>query len=394
MGKDKKKIAVFRLTSRTKLFWANLMFIFIVGGIGLQALSSQGANAQPGNQPPQQIPTGVKRVGADLSVAFPPPGVDVDADIAIIDRGVAAYHPDLNVYRCLTFSSPKSSVETNTPIVPVRGCRDENGHGTSVAGVAAAKNNNIGTVGTAPGARIWALDVCDPVCTPNAMLAAYRYVLAHADEIDVVNISLGVNFPTNFKEDKAAIEAIISKGVVVVVSAGNENIDVKGRSPSGIPAAITVSAIADTDGKCGGKGPPTPVNRVINPDDFILSASNFGSGVDFAAPGNYIRTTIPPDRYDNTASDTSVAAPHVAGAVALFKSRHPNATPAEIEKVLHNDATKVPPASLRLKAPADPLQPCDGKARGYFAHAYPPSSKVRPGSHYHYEDLLYMGNIK
>jgi hypothetical protein len=41
MGKDKKKIAVFRLTSRTKLFWANLMFIFIVGGIGLQALSSE-----------------------------------------------------------------------------------------------------------------------------------------------------------------------------------------------------------------------------------------------------------------------------------------------------------------------------------------------------------------
>ena len=283
---------------------------------------------------------------------------------------------------------------------PVPGCRDENGHGTQVAGVAAAKNNNIGTVGTAPGARIWALDVCDPVCTPNAMLAAYRYVLAHADEIDVVNISLGVNFPANFKEDKNAIEAIISKGVVVVVSAGNENIDVKGRSPSGIPAAITVSAIADTDGKCGGTGPDTRVyseeqKKVIyNPDDFILSASNFGSGVDFAAPGNYIRTTIPPDRYDNTASDTSVAAPHVAGAAALIKSLHPNATPAEIEKILHNDATKVPLASLRLKAPVDPRQPCDGKARGYFAHAYPSSSKVRPGSHYHYEDLLYMGNIK
>ena len=90
----------------------------MVGGIGAQALSSQGVNAQPGNQPPQQIPTGVKRVGADLSVAFPPRGVDVNADIAIIDRGVAAYHPDLNVYRCLTFSIPKPPVATNTPIVP------------------------------------------------------------------------------------------------------------------------------------------------------------------------------------------------------------------------------------------------------------------------------------
>jgi subtilisin family serine protease len=99
-----------------------------------------------------------------------------------------------------------------------------------------------------------------------------------------------------------------------------------------------------------------------------------------------------PDRYDNFVSGTSVAAPHVAGAAALIKSRHPNASPAEIEKILHNDATKVPPASL--KAPVDPRQSCDGKARGYFAHAYPPSSKVRPGSGYHYEDLLFMGNIK
>jgi subtilisin len=339
----------------------------------------------------------VKRVGADLSVAILR-GMDIDADIAVIDHGVA-HHPDLNIHECLTFSSPKSPVAANTPIVSVRGCRDENGHGTSVAGVAAAKNNNIGTVGTAPGARIWALDVCDPGCTRNAMVAAYRYVLAHADEIDVVNISLGEYFPANFKEDKNAIEAIISKGVVVVVSAGNQNLDIKGRSPSGIPAAITVSAIADTDGKCGGTGPATRVyseeqKKVIdNPDDFILSDSNFGSVVDFAAPGNYIRTTIPPDGY-SLASGTSVAAPHVAGAAALIKSRHPNATPAEIEKVLHNDATKVPPASLRLKAPVDPRQPCDGKARGYFAHAYPPSSKVRPGSGFHYEDLLYMGNIK
>jgi hypothetical protein len=113
--------------------------------------------------------------------------------------------------------------------------------------------------------------------------------------------------------------------------------------------------------------------------------------VDFAAPGNYIRTTIPPDGY-SLASGTSVAAPHVAGAAALMKSRHPNATPAEIVKILHNDATKVPPPSL--KAAVDPRQPCDGKARGYFAHAYRPFSKVRPGSGFHYEDLLYMGNIK
>jgi hypothetical protein len=99
MGKGiRKKLLFFRLTSRTKLFWANLLFILMVGGIGAQALSSQGVNAQPGNQPPQQIPTGVKRVGADLSVAILR-GMDIDADIAIIDHGVA-HHPDLNIHEC------------------------------------------------------------------------------------------------------------------------------------------------------------------------------------------------------------------------------------------------------------------------------------------------------
>jgi subtilisin family serine protease len=310
----------------------------------------------------------------------------IDADIAIIDSGVA-FHPDLNLAkeRCFTFSS-----DPRSPPSP-RICKDGSGHGTRVAGVAAAINNDFGTVGAAPGARIWALDVCDPLCDPNAKLSAYRFVADHANEIDVVNISLGDPLGRNFAQDKKAIENIISKGVVVVVSAGNENRDVKGRSPAGIPAAITVSAIADSDGKCGGEGRAWSVNKVTNPDDFILSTSNFGPGVDFAAPGNFIRTTAIKGGYDNTASDTSVAAPHVAGAAALLKSINPNATPAEIEAKLHKDATK-PPSVLGPGVAPDPRKPCDGHGRGYFVHIYH-DSKVMPRKGHHFEDLLYMGDI-
>ena len=104
-------------------------------------------------QPQQQtIPTGVNRVDADLSAAKSGDGrgPPVNADIAILDTGVNR-HPDLNVFQCASFVFFGS--------VPAPVCNDRMGHGSMVAGIAAAKDNNIGVVGTAPGARIWALKV-------------------------------------------------------------------------------------------------------------------------------------------------------------------------------------------------------------------------------------------
>ena len=73
----------------------------------------------------------------------------VDVDIAILDTGISLTHPDLNVYRNV-------SVVENIAIGD-----DDQGHGSHVAGVGAAKNNEIGVVGMAPGARLWAVKVCD-----------------------------------------------------------------------------------------------------------------------------------------------------------------------------------------------------------------------------------------
>jgi subtilisin family serine protease len=98
----------------------------------------------------QIMPTGVKRVGADLSSAIAGNGFgDVDADIAVLDTGISLSHPDLNVYRQQTFVQGTTSAD------------DDNGHGTHVAGIAAAKDNSIGVVGVAPGARLWAVKVLD-----------------------------------------------------------------------------------------------------------------------------------------------------------------------------------------------------------------------------------------
>ena len=177
---------------------------------------------------------------------------------------------------------------------------------------------------------------------------------------------------------------------MVVVGAGNDNKDAAGMNPAGIPAAITVSAITDINGKCGGGRASTQHNGVRNPDDYIASYSNFGTGVDFAAPGTDIRSTWKNSGY-RTESGTRRTAPHVAGAVALIKSLSWFATPADIETILHNDATKAPPPVPGV-APVSPLQPCDGKGRGYFEHLYSPPTTVRPTTGHH-EDLLYMGNI-
>ena len=272
----------------------------------VERISKDGIYTPQQGKSTQKKPTGVDRVDGDLSVTKSGNGRGaVNADIAIIDTGVQVNHPDLNVpvSHCLTFIVPRvNPYDVPRPLVP--GCNDPigpkpsiPGHGTLVAGVAAAKDNNVGTVGTTPGARIWALKVCEAQatvweCPFSAIAGAYIYVLEHANEIDVVNISLGDPAGSNFAEEKKFIEDLISKGVVVVVAAGNENWDVKGMQPGGIPAAITVSAITDTDGKCGGNGDAITDSGVSNPDDFISSQSNFGSGVDFAAPGTYIYSTM------------------------------------------------------------------------------------------------------
>jgi subtilisin family serine protease len=315
--------------------------------------------------PSQRTPTGIDRVGADLSAAKSGDGRgDVNADIAVLDSGVFP-HPDLNIYQCISF-------HLYFPLPNF--CYDGHRHGTHVAGIAAAKDNNIGVVGTAPGARIWAIKVAhDNGNTDESdVLEGLNFVATHAREIEVANLSMG-RFGFSFPY-LAAIAGLVGKGVVVVVTAGNQNIDASRRTPANIPFAITVSAITDSDGKCGGAGPAILVdglrfqpNKVSNSDDFFLSYSNFGSVVDLAAPGTDILSTnnnnVPGQHYRNS-TGTSMAAPHVSGAAALYKSLYPRANPFQVDAFLKNIGTKAPAAG-------NPLLPCNGAGQGYFNDGYP-----------------------
>lgn len=315
----------------------------------------------------QVLPNDIDRVDADRSFSVSGNGEgDVDADIGILDTGVQADHPDLNVFKCVSF------VNNPVPTEPLNTCNDGQGHGTHVAGTAAAKDNDIGVVGKAPGARIWAIKVLGDNGSGSFsdILEGLNYVAKNANQIDVINLSLGGmgSFPP---AEDAITKLVKDRGVVVVLAAGNSNMNAIGFTPAKTPAAITVSAMLDTDGKCGGGGP----NHQYGSDDSFAPFSNYGAYViDMAAPGVDVLSTYKGNTYAKL-SGTSMAAPNVAGAAALVKSMNPTATPEEVESYLKSEATKA----------IDPIAGnniCNGNGKGYY-DATNDDDNVR-------EPLLYM----
>ena len=287
----------------------------------------------------QLVPTGVSRVGATRSaVATAGDGSGaVDADVAIVDTGVWRV-PDLRVvggYSCAN--------STTTA------WQDGNGHGTHVAGTVGAIDDGSGVVGVAPGVRIWSVKILDS--SGSGLLSWYLcgldWIAAQRDPADsskplfeVANMSV-----TKWGSDDQscglrnadplhqAICRVVAGGVTVVAAAANDSGPASLRVPASYNEVITVSALADTDGKPGGLGG----NRCYSwgsydSDDTFANFSNYGSDVDLIAPGKCIWSTIPTGYA--YMSGTSMAAPHVTGAVALLKSDRPALTPAEVREAL------------------------------------------------------------
>ena len=295
----------------------------------------------------QTVPVGVDRVDGDVSQTVSGDGSGaVDADIAILDTGIDLDHPDLNVYHEKTFVPGTSSAD------------DDNGHGTHVAGITAAKDNAIGVVGIAPGARLWSIKVLDSsgAGSISDIIAGIDYVTAHSDEIDVVNLSFGCECSSPALD--AAINNAVQAGVVFVVAAGNDHKDASSFSPARNPNVIAVSAMADSDGKCGGQGTSTKYGS----DDTFASFSNYGAPVDMVAPGVGILSTYKDGKYAEL-SGTSMAAPHVSGGIALYESSHPGATPAQVKAALTGSGIQ-------------PSSGCSAEGQGYFTGS--PNEANRP----------------
>ena len=296
----------------------------------------------------QTLPTGINRIDGELSSTASGDGAgSVDVDIAIIDTGIDVDHPDLNVVGG-TSCTGGSSFD------------DDNGHGTHVAGIAAARDNADGVVGAAPGARLWAVKVLNSAGsgTISQIICGIDWVTARAGTIEVANMSLGgVSFfgafsgcSSSFDPMHPAICRSVSAGVTYAVAAGNSASDANFSIPATYSEVITVSALADFNGQPGGGAAPT---CRADTDDTFADFSNFGGDVDLIAPGVCILSTVPGGGLD-TFSGTSMASPHVAGAAALYKAANPAATPAQVRDALRaagnagwsnaddGDATKEP----------------------------------------------------
>jgi subtilisin family serine protease len=196
---------------------------------------------------------------------------------------------------------------------------DDSGHGTHIAGIAAAIDNGQGIVGVAPGARVWAVKVLDENGSGSFsdVICGLNWVVKNRGTIDVVNLSLsgrGSDGPCESSALHQAVCNVVNSGVPVVVVAGNQGTNASTRVPASFDEVITVSGMADSDGAPGHLGPGTCSGLA---DDTFLPFSNHGADVDIAAPGDCIISLWKDDKR-RTQSGTSSASPHVAGAVGYF----------------------------------------------------------------------------
>ncbi len=247
--------------------------------------------------------------------------------IAIIDTGVDTTHPDL-----------QSGIWTNPGEVPGNGLDDDGngfiddvhgwnfaggnnqvlddyGHGTHVAGIAAARiNNGIGVAGMAGLATIMSVDVF-----PSTGFGTYEdliraMIYATDNGARVINMSLGA---TSYSlGEEMAVDYAWSHGVVVVAAAGNTGANIY-YYPAAHSHAIAVAATDASDNRAG--------------------FSNWGDFVDVAAPGVNVWSTYRGGGY-GMMTGTSMATPHVSGLAALILSLNPDLTPDQVRALIEQNA--------------------------------------------------------
>lgn len=256
----------------------------------------------------QTLPWGVDQIDADRSSTQAGDGIGAVTTVAayVIDTGIDTRHADLNVVRHVNFAGGKNV--------------DCNGHGTHVAGTVAAKDNALDVVGVVPGAPLTGVKVlgCGGSGTTSGVIKGVDFVTADAaGKRAIANMSLGGGVSQAL--DNAVINSAGS-GVFYSIAAGNEGADACTSSPARAGTHDGVMTVAATDSK-----------------NQEASWSNYGNCVDIWAPGVSILSTRLKGG-TTTKSGTSMAAPHVGGTGALYRSVHPEANPAMVESALKADA--------------------------------------------------------
>ncbi|MEH2286747.1 S8 family peptidase [Nostoc sp.] len=251
--------------------------------------------------------------------------------VAVVDTGVDYNHEDL-----------KNNIWTNSKEIAGNGIDDDgngyvddtygwnfadqnnntlddNGHGTHVSGTIAGENNNYGVTGIAYDAKIMPVKALDESGSGsyNSISKGIRYAVDNG--ANVINLSLGGSSSNRTLE--SAIDYASSKGVIVVMAAGNDG----GSSPEYPARYASKSGIA-----------VGAVDKNNNLADFS-NRSGTNQIAYVTAPGVKVYSSVPNNQYA-TYSGTSMAAPHVAGIVALMLSANPNLTDAQVREIVTETA--------------------------------------------------------
>lgn len=259
-------------------------------------------------QPPEVLPWGINRIDAEL--------VETDNNttaaaikVGVIDTGIDLNHPDLKAIIKGGFNA----------ILPNGSYTDDNGHGTHVAGIIAALDNEFGVVGVSAKVDLYAIKVLNKRGSGYISDIIEGLQWAVDNGLQVVNMSLGASVDVpSFAE---AVAAADTAGLVMVAAAGNDY-----GGPVNYPARYE----------------PVIAVSAVDLDDKIASFSCIGPEVDLAAPGVSIYSTYKGSSYA-TMSGTSMAAPHVAGVAALALLADGVTTPDQVVALLKSTAEKISP---------------------------------------------------
>jgi subtilisin len=316
------------------------------------------------------LPTGVKRINTPSSgtakLGDTTTGDNVNADIAIIDTGIDSSHPNLQGQVKGGFNCTSGNRSA---------WKDDNGHGTHVAGTAAAKDlGTSGSVaGVAPGASLWAYKVLNSqgsgltswvICGIDQVTKQNKQT---TNKIEVANMSLGGSGSDGSCGSNSYHLAICKAtnetdngstygnypGTLFAVAAGNSAQDFASTRPATYKQVLTVTATADSDGKwgegsattwqdsnCGTSSDGTTEEEESAADFSNWPVSTEDVGHTIAAPGRCITSTWPTGLGDKSGykkiSGTSMASPHVAGTAALYRASQGSTyvKPADVKSAL------------------------------------------------------------
>ncbi|GGG57083.1 S8 family peptidase [Paenibacillus radicis (ex Gao et al. 2016)] len=226
--------------------------------------------------------------------------------IAIIDTGIAP-HPSLRIAGGINTVNGGSYA-------------DDNGHGTHVAGIAAATGVK-GCQGVAPNVKLYAVKALDHAGAGYVSDIIDGIEWCIRNKMSIINMSFGLERGDSSEALHNAIRKAVRKGIIVVASAGNSGPNTfQLDEPAAFSETIAVAAT-------------TRENRIAN-------FSNRGNGITIAAPGEDVRSTWLNGNF-LTVSGTSMASPHVTGGAALLLALKPGLTPSEVKVLLKKQALQL-----------------------------------------------------